>query len=281
MNLIVSKCWQGQSKKGVNLGAEILSKHFQFYQNNKNLNVTNISTDHFHNRINGYHKVFKYNNKALKNGKLPINLGGDHSISGGSVASSIKKFGDDLRVIWVDAHADVNTINSSTSGNFHGMPVASLLHLMKPWINVPALQPEQIIYLGTRDLDPFEKKFIDMKNILNFNSNEIKNRGINNIFDEIKDVIKDKKIHYSFDIDSLDPIIAPSTGTPVKNGLYCKDVYSIQKKIFELGDIVNCDFVEYNPKIGKKYDSEITKHTYRKILDQFVDLYEIKKSNIN
>lgn len=279
MNLIVSKCWQGQSKKGVNFGAEILSKHFQYYQKNKNLKVTNISTKQFNNKINGFHHVFKYNNNALKNENFPINLGGDHSISGGSVASSIKKYGNDLRLVWVDAHADLNTINSSPSNNYHGMPVASLLHLMKPWINVSALKPEQIIYIGLRDLDPFEKNYINTNNIINFNSNEIRTKGIDYVFNEINDVIKNKKIHYSFDIDSMDPIIAPSTGSPVKNGLYCNDIYFIQKKIFELADVVNCDFVEYNPKIGKKYDNEITKHTYRKILDQFINLYKIKISN--
>ena len=67
------------------------------------------------------------------------------------------------------------------------------------------------------------------------------------------DISQDKKIHYSFDIDSMDPLIAPSTGTPVKNGLFCHDIYYIHNKMFELGEVVNCDFVEYNPEIGDTF----------------------------
>ena len=271
MNLIVSKCWQGQTKKGVHKGAEILSKHFQYFQEHDNLQITNIPTKKFYNKIRGYHRIFRENLKTFEDGKLPVNLGGDHSISGATLASSIKYFGDDLRVVWVDAHPDINTIESSPSGNFHGMPVASAMHLMKPWVNnVFPLKPEQIIYLGLRDIDPFEKKLIEEKNITHYTCKEINDKGIENVFQEIDSLIKDKKIHYSFDIDSMDPVIAPSTGTPVKDGLYCNDIYYIQSKLFELGNVINCDFVEYNPNIGKKFDSEITKHTYRKVLDQFV-----------
>ena len=160
MNLIVSKCWQGQPKKGVHRGAEILSKYFK---DNPNISIKNIKTKHFDDKLNGYKKIFRENNKVFKKGRKPINLGGDHSISGATLASSIQNFGDDLRVIWVDAHADVNTIESSPSGNFHGMPIASALHLMEPWINAQPLKPEQIIYIGLRDLDPFEEEFIKEK----------------------------------------------------------------------------------------------------------------------
>ena len=270
MNLIVSKCWQGQPKKGVHQGAEILSKYFQ---DNPNISIKNIKTKHFNNKLKGYQKIFQENNKTFQQNKLPINLGGDHSISGATLASSIKNFGDDLRVIWVDAHADVNTIESSPSGNFHGMPIASALHLMKPWVSAPPLKPEQIIYIGLRDLDPFEEDFIKDKNIIHYTSEDVGVFGMKDILKDFAGHITNKKIHYSFDIDSMDPLIAPSTGTPVKNGLLCHDIYYIHNKMFELGNVVNCDFVEYNPEIGNNWDNEMTRNTYRKILNQFMSLY--------
>lgn len=275
MNLIISKCWQGQKKKGVNLGAEILSQQFKYFKNIDQPTQTIINEDNFNIQQNGYKDIYNKNMKVLKSGNLPINLGGDHSIAGGSLASSIKMFGNDLRVVWVDAHSDINTYDSSKSGNYHGMPLASAIHLMKPWVKAPALNTDQIIYIGLRDLDPFEKDFIRKKNIINYSNEDVLEKGIENIFKEIEITLKNKKIHYSFDIDSVDPVIAPSTGTPVKNGLFCNHIFEIQKKICELGDVINCDFVEYNPNIGNNFDSEITKNTYRKILNNFVENYKI------
>ena len=270
MNLIVSKCWQGQPKKGVHTGAEILTKYFKDFQNVKH---TNIPTKHFNNKLKGYQKIFKANNKAFRQSRRPINLGGDHSISGASLAASLQQFGDDLCVVWVDAHADINTIESSPSGNFHGMPVASAMHLMKPWVKAPPLKPSQIVYIGLRDLDPFEKEFIQKHSIVNYTGEDVESVGMSYILDDCSRCITGRKIHYSFDIDVMEPVIAPSTGTPVEDGLECHDVYNIHHKMFELGEVVNCDFVEYNPEIGDTFDNEITRNTYRKIINQFMSLY--------
>ena len=230
-------CKYGQKKPGVDIGPKYVKKYLP------NLNFTYIS------ELNGefdYLKLYKEHNESLKKNKV-VTIGGDHSISLATCASSIKKYKDDLTIIWVDAHADINTRISSLSKNLHGMPVASLIGTDNIF-NLPQINPNKIIYIGLRDLDQYEVNILKDLNIKNYDMNFIRNNGINKIIDEIKNTNNLNKIHLSFDVDVLDPCIFPSTGTPVENGISLYDAYMILGNFRE--KLVSVDFVEFNPELS-------------------------------
>lgn len=130
----------------------------------------------------------------------------------------------DACVIWVDAHADINTPETTESGNIHGMPVAFLLGLGEPvpefsWIK-PILTPQRIVYIGLRDVDAGEKRILREHGIKAFSMHEVDKYGIGRVVEMALDHVnpsRDKPIHLSFDVDALDPTVAPSTGTPVRH----------------------------------------------------------------
>ena len=163
-----------------------------------------------------------------------------------SVDYYLNKYREKLSVLWIDAHADINTQETSTSKNRHGMPVSCLLNLMPHWYELPNnnhtyLKPENIIYIGIRDLDPPEVDIINKLNI----------KYSRELTPEILDVIKNhpaKKVHISFDIDGLDPKFAPCTGTIADTGLTSKDVTDIIDIVYD--KLISMDLVEFNPLIG-------------------------------
>ena len=159
--LILAKCHQGQQKNGVENGPDYLStlfppiKSYIVPSNEFSIWISDWNL--------GYYNIFLQHQNLLNRNVVPIVLGGDHSVAVGSVSSSLKKYEDNLVVVWIDAHADIDPEESSISKNKHGMPVASLLKLNNQvnWIEdekstIPRLKPKQIIYFGIRDLDPFE-----------------------------------------------------------------------------------------------------------------------------
>jgi len=174
-----------------------------------------------------------------------LNIGGDHSIGVSTIQPLLDKYGDDVLIIWIDAHADINTQETSVTKNRHGMPVSCLLNLMPHWYKVSQqhtyLKPENIIYIGIRDLDPPE---VDIINKLNIKYNK-------ELTPEILNIIKNhpaNKVHISFDIDGLDPKFAPSTGTIAETGLNCQNVIDIIDAVSN--KLISMDIVEFNPFIG-------------------------------
>jgi len=216
---------------------------------------------------NGYSQTYDSIFNSIDN-KFCLNIGGDHSIGAATIQPLLDIYNDDLLVIWIDAHADVNTYETSLTQNKHGMPIAPLLGLMEHWysigtnINHHKLKPENLLYIGIRDLDPEEANLIDKLNIKHFvkYSNEIDNWIKNH---------KASKIHISFDIDSIDPEYMPSTGTPVSDGLLIEDVNQIIK--LSNDKLISLDIVEYNPCIGTLTEQQQTLNNIIKI---------IKKCNI-
>jgi arginase len=175
-----------------------------------------------------------------------ITLGGDHSIGHSSVSSSLNKYADDLLVIWIDAHADINTHDSSLSKNTHGMPVSGLVGLEPNWINdkIPILKPSNLVYFGIRDLDSAEVEFISKLGIRHFNN-------ISNLTTYLDSIgLTNKKVHISFDIDSLDPVYLDSTGTIASDGLSPRSVVELYNYVKEKTQIVALDVVELNPELG-------------------------------
>ncbi|QRW02176.1 agmatinase [Ceratobasidium sp. AG-Ba] len=200
-----------------------------------------------------------------KRGELPLTLGGDHSLAMGTI-SGVLSAHPDACVVWVDAHADINTPATSTSGNIHGMPVSFLLGIAgqlpeheprsdpEPfsWIK-PMLSPDRLVYIGLRDVDPGEKKILRENGIRAYSMHEVDKYGIGRVVElALKHVNPDgtRPIHLSFDVDALDPSVAPSTGTPVRGGLTFREGHYICEAIAETGLLVGLDIMEVNPSLG-------------------------------
>ncbi|KAI9826951.1 MAG: Arginase, catabolizes arginine to ornithine and urea [Phylliscum demangeonii] len=198
-------------------------------------------------------------------GRCILTLGGDHSLAIGSIAGTAKAVrerlaGRELAVIWVDAHADINTPESSHSGNIHGMPLAFLTGLARDqrpdvfgWLQPEHLiNPKKLVYIGLRDVDVGEKKILREHGIKAFSMHDVDKHGIGRVMElALGHIGNDTPIHLSFDVDALDPFVAPSTGTPVRGGLTLREGDYIAECVHETGSLVAMDLVEVNPSIDE------------------------------
>lgn len=190
---------------------------------------------------------------SIQGGRFPLVLGGDHSLSLGSIrgAAKYKKLG----VIWVDAHADFNTAETTPSGNIHGMPLAALCGLGDPslvslWDETPpVLDPKRVAILGARDLDPGEKRNLREAGVMVQSMEQIDRSGmVASLEKAIHRVSRDVDgIYLSFDMDALDPRHAPGVGTPVPGGLTFREAHLACEVIAETGKLIGMDMVEVNP----------------------------------
>ncbi|CAN8006886.1 unnamed protein product, partial [Ixodes hexagonus] len=189
---------------------------------------------------------------SVASGRLTVNLGGDHSAAIGTVTGHAEATHSDVALIWVDAHADLNTVTSSGSGNLHGMPVSFLLHEMAPFVTKPPsldwVQPcvhkENFAFIALRDVDIYERYFIDHLGITTFSMAEIDRIGIRETIQRVLKRINPtgtKSLHVSFDIDSIDQLIVPSTGTPVLGGLTMREAFVIAEEVDLSGKFVSTD----------------------------------------
>lgn len=192
----------------------------------------------------------------LTAGHFPLVLGGDHSIAIGSfagVASYYKKQQETVGLIWFDAHADMNTPESTPSGNIHGMPLASLLGYGTPeLVNVagfaPKLDPRLCAHVGARDIDPGERELIAKLGMRFFTMREIDERGMSACMDDAIEIASGGSAGYAvtFDVDALDPGDAPGSGTLVRGGLTYREAHLGMEKIAEAGGIRSLEIVEIN-----------------------------------
>lgn len=194
---------------------------------------------------------------TLRRGRLPFTIGGDHSLALGSLAGVSSVFGDDYAVIWIDAHADINTDKTSLSGNVHGMPLASSMGvgpdiLTSIYHDVPKIRDRNVYIIGARSIDDGEQALIDEKGLNVWGIEDVQARGMDAIISELLTKISAsgvRDIHISYDIDSLDKSLVPGTGTPVENGLLLEESKSLVEAIIRTGRVRSIDFVEYNPDI--------------------------------
>jgi len=197
-----------------------------------------------------------------REGRCVLTLGGDHSIAIGSISGTAKaireRLGREMAVIWVDAHADINTPETSGSGNIHGMPVAFLSGLAKEkrqdvfgWLKEDNLiSLKKLVYIGLRDVDRGEKLILRENGIRAFSMHDIDRHGIGRVMEMVLGHIgNDTPIHLSFDVDALDPLWAPSTGTPVRGGLTLREGDYIAECVHETGSLIAMDLVEVNPTL--------------------------------
>jgi arginase len=202
-------------------------------------------------------KLYRTALTALERGGLPLVLGGDHSLASGSVAASadfVRREQKPLGLIWVDAHGDINTPASSTSGNVHGMPLASLLgpepaELSRIGGFSPKVQPEHTVLIGIRNLDQREKEILRDSGAHVFTMKDIDRSGIASVVEQALAIAGagTAGIHVSFDLDVCDPTIAPGVGTPVKGGIDYREAHMVMEMIADSGLLRALDLVEVNP----------------------------------
>lgn len=188
--------------------------------------------------------------EILKAGDIPILIGGDHSISMGSASATASHF-DNIGLVWIDAHGDINTEQTTLSGNVHGMTIASLLGLgNKALTDISGehspINPSNIIYLGLRDLDPGESEFIAKLPVKAYPYREIKERGLSTVLEEIKKNCQVEDLHISLDLDSMNPLEMPGVSVPVEGGFSVEEVKKILSFLSLNFQCRAYDFVEYN-----------------------------------
>ncbi|WP_374099743.1 arginase [Sediminibacillus dalangtanensis] len=196
--------------------------------------------------------------EAITAGRFPLVLGGDHSIAIGSLAGIAKHY-ENLGVIWYDAHGDLNTADTSPSGNIHGMPLAVNLGLGHERLtNIlgyqPKIKPENIVLIGARSLDEGEKELIRETGIKVYTMHEVDRMGMSAVITEVTDYLKDRTdgVHLSLDLDGLDPGDAPGVGTPVIGGLSYRESHLAMEMLAETDMVTSAEFVEVNPILDEK-----------------------------
>lgn len=193
---------------------------------------------------------------AVSAGELPVVLGGDHAIAAGSLAGIIAAVPEARRpvgLIWFDAHADMNTPETSMSGNIHGMPLAALLGYGPAELThvggfAPKLDPRYCAHIGARDLDPAERELIRRTGLRFFTMREIDERGMSACIDEALEIVRRAPGGYAvtLDVDALDPGDAPGSGTVVRGGLTYREAHLAMEKIAEAGGMISLEVVEIN-----------------------------------
>jgi len=195
--------------------------------------------------------------RGLEAGATPLALGGDHSIAIGSLAAQAlfhRRRGLPVGLVWIDAHADMNTPETSPTGNIHGMPLAvSLGEGVRELVGLagdrPALDPRHVSIVGARDVDPGERERIRRLGVRVYTMSEVDERGIAACMDEAVARALDGTagVHLSFDLDGVDPQFAPGVGTPVAGGLTYREAHLACEKVAQTGRLLGMDLVELNP----------------------------------
>ena len=195
--------------------------------------------------------------QAVRDGCAPLVLGGDHSLGAGSaagVATALAERKERLGLLWLDAHGDINTPESSLSGNVHGMPVAHLLghgdeRMSRIASTYPAIRPENVALVGGRDLDPAERRHIKEFGARTFTMREIDERGLKEVMADALAIATDGTagLHVSCDADWIDPSEAPGVGTPVRGGATYREGHLAMEMIADTRKLVSMDIVEINP----------------------------------
>jgi len=202
--------------------------------------------------------------KVSKNNHCPVVLGGDHTVAIGSVSGVARHYHEQKKsigLIWVDAHADMNTPKTSQSGNVHGMPLAvlqgrgpkELLQICSPHF----IDPHNCALIGIRSIDKAEKRIVQQQGVYVATMRDIDERSLKTVMDEATIHVSQHSdgVYLSLDIDACDPRIAPGVGTPVMGGLTYREAHLIMELISDTGNLLGCDIVEINPTLDNQNSS--------------------------
>ena len=199
---------------------------------------------------------------SLAGGAMPLVLGGDHSLSAGSVAASAaaaRRCDERLGLLWIDAHGDMNTPRSSPSGNVHGMPLAALLGPEPADLSAiggvsPAVDAARTVLIGVRNLDPAEREHVVASGIHVFTMKDVDRLGMATVAERALELTGHGAdgLHVSFDLDVCDPSIAPGVGTPVRGGISYREAHLVMETVADSGRLRALDLVELNPTLDDR-----------------------------
>lgn len=184
---------------------------------------------------------------------FPILVGGDHSVAVASALASCKKY-NDVGIIWIDAHTDYNTFETTVTGNIHGLPLAAITGYkcqeLRYFHDGNIIQPARCVVVGARSIDDWEKDNVKYSGITVFTTEDIKERGVNAVMEEAFQIAskRTKGVHISYDLDIIDPEIAPGVSVPELNGITEDEAMTINDQIVKhIDQVVSFDLVEFNP----------------------------------
>lgn len=270
ISIVGAPMWLGQRRYGVNMGADAIRAAGLLKQlktvHDDIIDSGNIDIARSAAAREGEHNVRNLQSVAaactrladsvsdiIGKGRFPLVLGGDHSIAIGTLAGTARHYAN-LGVIWYDAHTDINTPETTPSGNIHGMPLAAAMGLGHPALthiggSCPKIKPQNIVFMGVRDMDPGEKALIETYKIKTYTAGDIKRRGIKQVVAEAISYLRARcdGVHLSFDFDGIDPADAPGVGTPVKAGMSFAESLIAVRMLAGSGMITSAEFVELNP----------------------------------
>ena len=286
---IIAACSDlGVHVNGTNKGPEILINNIDKNNINEikkiNYNKNYIKESDKNNLKKNLNELNKFNNKlyneinaSLNNNKLPITLGGDHSIAIASALGSINKY-NNMGIIWFDAHGDFHTFKTTVSGNIHGLPFAAITgyeeNLLSNFHNSNYYSFKNAVLLGARDIDePDELNNLKDAGVTIITTEDIKKYGINKMAEKAFSIASNgtKGIHISYDLDCIDCDIAPGVSIPVKNGINLDDAYGFVNCMIENKEkIKSIDLVEFNPLRDKeKITEKIAINILNKLINNF------------
>lgn len=267
----------GQTRRGVDMGPSAI-RYAQLHERIENLNLdykvedlgdilvernsnaednTELNLKNLKSVKETCEKLASEVDEAIKRKRMPLVLGGDHSIAIGTLAGVSKHY-NNLGVIWFDAHGDLNTAETSPSGNIHGMSLAvSLGHghdsLTRIGDYLPKVKPENVVIIGARDLDEGERIFIKELGIKVYTMHEIDKLGMTTVMEQTIEQLKNcDGVHLSLDLDALDPIHVPGVGTPVSGGITYREGHLAMEMLSDSDIITSVEFVEVNPILDEK-----------------------------
>lgn len=267
----------GQTRRGVDMGPsairyagiiERLQKLGYIVHDLGNIHVPrskNGTVENKEQKLRNLNEVAQVNEELAKKvdeqvtlGRFPLVLGGDHSIAIGTIAGVSKHY-KNLGVIWYDAHGDINTEETTPSGNIHGMPLAVSLGLGHERLtNIlnqkPKIKPENVVLIGIRDLDEGEKQLLRQLKIKVYTMHEIDRLGMPQVMEETIAYLKKRTdgVHVSFDLDGIDPKDSPGVGTPVVGGLTYRESHLALEMLSEADIVTSAEFVEVNPMLDER-----------------------------
>ena len=271
MSIIGVPLDHGQSRRGVNMGPSAIRYagaidrleaigHHVTDEGDIQVDVAK-STEMNTSNLKNVNEIIKANTNlagkveaVVKGGSFPLVLGGDHSIAIGTLAGLSTSY-ENLGVIWYDAHADMNTSETSPSGNIHGMPLAVCIglgdeRLVNLHTEGPKVNPENIVIIGARDVDPGERVLIKERGIKVYTMHEIDKCGMSSVMQDAIAYLQSREVdgvHLSLDLDGLDPLYTPGVGTPVPGGISYRESHLAMEMLEESGLITSAEFVEVNP----------------------------------
>lgn len=255
----------GLTEKLEKLGYKVVDTgdiHVEIMERQK---ITNPKMKYVNQIVKTSNTLAKRVERTLEQGRFPLCVGGDHSMALGSIAgisAYCKKHRKKLGVIWIDAHSDMNTDETSPSGNIHGMPLSASLGLGNDKLTrlygfAPKLKPDNCALIGIRSIDRLERELVRKLHLPVYTMTDVDKLGVHRIISRVLKEFKEKvdHIHVSFDLDSVDPSVAPGVGTPVPGGLSYREAHLIMEAIADCGCMSSLEITEVNPILDDKNKS--------------------------